>query len=265
MRTLAPVAFFAALSVAACAASAGASSDPSAARVLTVKGEARARSAGAAEWKTLAKNDAVPEGSEVATGAESFCELGFFEAGKSAVRLQADSRAVFVSANPVRVNLLSGRVFSLVRELKKGSEFQVSTPTAIASARGTGWEQSSDRLSVFEDTVHLSTSAGQTEDVPSGRGFRIGPDGTLGEGFALTDEEMAAWEAFRRAAARRLDDAFSSDTLSQIDQNDPVQDILQNKDAFDDLNDQDALEKDKDKSQDGGGGFQGGNTVGTGG
>ena len=165
--------------------------------ILDLQGEVSVRVPPALDLKKAEKGNQLTEGSEIVTGSGSSCRVGIGEDQKSAIKLYDNSRAILTSLDPVRIDLQSGRIFSLVRGLRKDSTFEVKTPTAIAAARGTGWEQTSKEISVLENTVHVQGSAGQETDVEEGKGIQMNQDGTFGGPFDISEGSKSEWNQFK--------------------------------------------------------------------
>ncbi len=177
------------------AAPAWAADAPAAGKIVNVKGDVQVKGAPGAEWAGAQEGAAVAQGGEVLTNADSTCDLAIGADQASTIRLNPNSRAVLNSIDPAKVDLQSGKLFALVRGLK-GSAFQVSTPTAVASARGTGFTAEENAIKVFEDSVDVEGKAGADPTVGEGKGIVTKPDGTLGDTFNLTDEDWEDWDKF---------------------------------------------------------------------
>ncbi|MCG3175785.1 MAG: hypothetical protein MOGMAGMI_00718 [Candidatus Omnitrophica bacterium] len=231
--------------------------------VIELSGQAQWRESSDRPWKDLRKSQSVSAGTDLLTGADAKIELAFPGKQRSVVRIGPDSLAQLVSIDPVNVRINQGRIFALVRDLKKGSTFQVSSPTAIASARGTGWSQTPGLVEVFEDTVGVKGAGGEEVEVGEGFGLPIGEDGDLGEVFALDDEAREKFEEFKEDATEEVDQFKANQDLPELDQFDPNAELLDNKDEFDDLKDQEILEKALEGSDDSGGTTGGTTTGGT--
>ena len=165
--------------------------------ILDLQGEVSVRVPPSPDLKKAQKGSSLAKGSEIVTGPGSSCRVGFDKDQKNTVKLHGNSTAILTSLDPVRIDLQSGRIFSLVQRLKKDSQFEVKSPTAIASARGTGWDQTSSEISVFEDTVHVQGSSGQETDVPEGKGIQMNQDGTFGESFDVSEKSKSEWDQFK--------------------------------------------------------------------
>ncbi|MGH7198816.1 MAG: FecR domain-containing protein [Candidatus Omnitrophota bacterium] len=169
---------------------------PAPAKVVNVSGDVQVKDAPGSGWTGAQEGTQVQQGGEVLTNADSTCDLAIGEGQASTIRLNPNSRAVLNSIDPAKVDLQSGKLFALVRGLKKGSAFQVSTPTAVASARGTGFTAEPSAIKVFEDSVDVEGKAGADPTVGEGQGIGTNSDGTLGDTFGLTDEDWEDWDKF---------------------------------------------------------------------
>ncbi len=165
------------------------------AKILVVKGDVQVKDAGAAEWSAGTVGMALNSSAEITTGSDSSVLLGVGDGLNSAVKLDADRKAVLSSLDPVKINLESGKMYNLVRGLGEGSTFQVMTGAVVASARGTGWSQTSQEISVFEGTVTVESGGAQV-DVSSGMSLAISGDGSLGEQTQASGESSDAFSEF---------------------------------------------------------------------
>ena len=188
------------------------------AKILSLEGQVRIKNPGGAQWSNAQKGTDLKEGSEILTGAKSWCDLAVGEHLKNVVKIQPDSKATLESLEPVKIDLQSGKIFSLVQSLRKGSTFEVSSPTAVAVARGTGWGESANSISVFEDTVHVTGTSGQESNVPEGKGVQVSDDGKLGEKFDVTDEARSEWSEFKEDAEKSIEGLGKEDMGGGSDQ-----------------------------------------------
>ncbi len=168
------------------------------AHIVSVEGQVQVRGSAAAEWKNAEKDAVLGQGYEILTGSNAVCEF-VIGTEKNAVKIHADSHAVLTSLEPVKIELKSGKIFSLVRHIAKGSSFEVHTPTAMAAARGTGWGQTSEVVLDFEDSVYVRGSGGQDTTLEEGKGIHIGSDGSLGDTFDISGGDRSQWEDFKKS------------------------------------------------------------------
>ncbi len=170
------------------------------AEIISMEGSVQVLSPPATEWAGAEKGMALAQGDQVLTGPKSTCELALGDGEKSVIRLTPDSKTTLTSIDPVKIDLQSGKLFALVRGLKKGSAFQVSTPTAVASARGTGFSQDFHSVEVFEDSVDVEGAAGVDPTVSEGNGISVNDDGTLGDTYPLSQDSVDEWNEFKEDA-----------------------------------------------------------------
>ncbi len=202
-------------------------------QILDLQGEVSVRVPPSPDLKKAQKGSPLTEGSEIVTGPGSSCRVGFDKDQKNTVKLYDNSRAILTSLDPVRIDLQAGRIFSLVQRLKKDTRFEVKTPTAIASARGTGWEQTSKEISVFENTVHVQGSAGQETDVPEGQGIQMNQDGTFGAPFDVSEESKSEWNQFKSEAQGSSGELEDFDQQLQENLSDAKEDSRESQDQQD--------------------------------
>jgi hypothetical protein len=92
----------------------------------------------AAQPRPVNVQDMVKDGDVIETGDKSsvIVQVG----DELFVRFEANTKVVVTSITDIakrEINLEKGKVLSSVAKLKKGSEYSVKTPTAVASVRGT--------------------------------------------------------------------------------------------------------------------------------
>lgn len=211
--------------------------------VVDVSGQAQWRESSDKPWKDLQKSQPVATGADLVTGADAKVDLAFPGKQPSVLRVGPDSLAQVIGVEPPNIRINQGKIFALVRGLKKGSTFRVSSPTAIASARGTGWTQTPERVEVFEETVGLVGSGGKTLEVAEGFGVDIGPDGDFGDVVVLDEEARERFDEFRREAARRADEPKDDEDLPGFDPFDSHEEWMDAKEEFEAVRDQEALDE----------------------
>lgn len=166
--------------------------------ILDLAGDVDAKLGPSSAWINAEAGMVVPQGGEIKTGPESWAEIGF-EVGignENVVRLKENSDFTLVQAKPVRIELLTGTIRTLVQNLPAGSTFEIKTPTAVCGARGTGWDTATDgtkvTVDVYEREVYFYPLSGGGEPVADpiiGRG----KSGLLeGPGKPITISDLAA-------------------------------------------------------------------------
>lgn len=169
------------------------------AKVIDVQGDVKVKMGNAPLWSKLQLSTSLNKDSEIKTGKGGTCTLAFDRKSKNIVTIKENSQVRLDSIIPGDVYLKEGRVFTLVKDLKKGEQFQIKTPAAVAGARGTGWSTSSQggetTVLSFDDIVYLVTKAAE-QNLASGNGVNIDVNGILGEIFPLTDKDREEWQDF---------------------------------------------------------------------
>lgn len=101
----------------------------------------------------------LKEGTRIVTGKEAYMMLALDRPGRNLVKVKAGSEVVIKLGENDKIELIDGKVFTLLRELDKGSIFRIRTPDAVCGARGTGWgvwtEGNVTTVAVFDRTVFV--------------------------------------------------------------------------------------------------------------
>jgi hypothetical protein len=115
--------------------------------VIKARGDARVELKENGKKVNLKKGMRLSNGDKITTGAKSFAAIKFIDDG-SLVRVRAKSNCV-VKAHKEKNSWLKsvyvafGAIYSKVTRQK--SRFRVSTPTSVASVKGTEWETLQDK------------------------------------------------------------------------------------------------------------------------
>ncbi|HTL71226.1 MAG TPA: FecR family protein [Candidatus Eisenbacteria bacterium] len=141
----------------------------------------------------------LADGARLETGPGSACEVLIGD-GTSTLRLEEKTRASVTRSDPPRVALDLGKIYVRFKGAA-GKELEVRTPTAVTSARGTGWGQTPSSIEVFESAVTNRSPAGAEIRIPEGSGLKLLPDGAFGESFALDQALKDRWSRFVEEAA----------------------------------------------------------------
>ncbi len=122
----------------------------------TVKGDVSYKLAGATNYVKLAPGTTLPQGSTIKTAPGSLAIVVFASGSTATVRPASEvvinfdqkpfSGAIPVGAEPsvsnTKIHIVDGSVISKVAKLKKGSEFNITSPVGAAGVRGTDLEVS---------------------------------------------------------------------------------------------------------------------------
>jgi len=156
------------------------------------------------DWAAAVRGQALSQGHALRTGEKSVAIIKFKD--NSLLRLREMSE-VTLNGNQTgqslskSVDLLNGVIGFSVSKQRAGEEFRFSTPTSVASIRGTAGSLSrgaSDVLVVIEGVVNfLNKVSGKTVDVQAGYTGISWPDGTLELRVSTDAERASAAEATR--------------------------------------------------------------------
>ena len=156
------------------------------------------------EWEKATRGQTLASGDMVKTGAKSFAVLKLKD--NSLLRLREESEVVVTGT-------LRGKEFSKSIQVRQGvvgfnikkqgpdEQFRFSSPTSVASVKGTGGVlrvNGADTLTVVEGLVSLTNSLSNTSvDVPAGYTGISRPDGTVESRVSTAAELSAAEDATR--------------------------------------------------------------------
>jgi hypothetical protein len=165
------------------------------------------------DWVKAAKGDPLVDGDRVKTGEKSMAIIKFMD--NSLVRIRELSE-VTVSGSMTgpsfskSVDVRSGVVGFTVQKQRPGEEFRFTSPTSVASIRGTGGafcsSNTGDTLIVLEGTIGFANKkTNQSITVPSGfTGFSM-PGGSLASHQSTSQEIQRALNALRGDASKTLE------------------------------------------------------------
>ncbi len=141
-----------------------------AAELRSTVGTVEVKKAGAATWTQGRPKTKIQDGDIVRTGVGSETELRMDEGHKMTLREKTTLKVDSAQQPNTQFNLVVGRVRSFVNRLKPQNKFEIKTPVAVASIRGTVFEmdvneQGASRLSVLEGVVGYRDLAGLGAEV----------------------------------------------------------------------------------------------------
>lgn len=118
-------------------------SDPTA-KVFDVSGQARLLKKNSDQWVPVEKGMTIEAGTQILTGPSSFVDIAYDDYYANVTHLQENVKAEFKSIEPTEIFLEDGTIFNALDALDPDSSYQVATPTAVASVRGTHFEVAYD-------------------------------------------------------------------------------------------------------------------------
>jgi hypothetical protein len=159
------------------------------------------------DWQVAKKGETLASGDRVKTGSKSVAIIKFKDNSLVRVR-ELTELTVTGSMNGAAfskaVEVKSGVVGFNIKKQQTGEQFKFSSPTSVASIRGTGGSfassEDADTLIVTEGSIEFSnSSSAQTVTVAAGFTGISKPDGTIVARLS-TPEEKAAAELAARAS-----------------------------------------------------------------
>ena len=100
--------------------------------------------------KALVEGDLLKEGDTLEVAADSYVDLAYDREWNNITRVEENTKISVLSIYPTVLDLDSGGVYAKLKKLPKESSFDVQTPTAIASVRGTEY-----RTTVLEGETQI--------------------------------------------------------------------------------------------------------------
>jgi hypothetical protein len=155
------------------------------------------------DWTKAKRGETLKNGDKVRTGEKSIAIIKFKD--NSLVRVRERSTLTVTGTQTgtsfsKSVEVENGVVGFNVNKQRSDEEFRFTSPTSVASIRGTGGLFSSqnarDTLTTLEGTVRLTNKlSSQTVDVESGFTGVSNPDGSVTTHRSTTSERKAAEDA----------------------------------------------------------------------
>ena len=156
------------------------------------------------DWQKAKRGETLASGDKVKTGDQSIAVIKFKD--NSLVRVREKTELTVTgtmngSAFSKSVNIQRGVVGFNIKKQRAEEEFRFSSPTSVASIRGTGGAltiASSDTLVVTEGLVRLTNNISSNfVDVAAGFTGLSNPDGTISSRPSTPAERAAAENAAR--------------------------------------------------------------------
>ena len=185
-------------------------------KVIFMKGSPKIMKMGASGWEGCKLDMIIDNGDRIKTLKEETVELSFVKGDSNIVRVEENSDVVIKkTTSPYSIELLDGAAMSLIKNLPKGSMFEVRTPAGIGGARGTGWESSTDgsrsTFNTFENSIYVKgidqSGAEMEGELEVKSGFK-----TIVDKFEkpqalekLSDKDIEKWNSWKEDIGNRLE------------------------------------------------------------
>ncbi len=127
--------------------------------IYDLEGKARISKKGEDGWQDVKAGVEIQEGDVIITSPKSKVFITFDRNYYNVTYVPENTRVVFKSIEPTDMFLEDGTVYNMFDGIPKGSNWQVSTPTAVAAVRGT-WMvvnfllETGEFLSIVVDVEH---------------------------------------------------------------------------------------------------------------
>ena len=220
-----------------------------AAVITNMEGNVQVQSAADKSWSKAKAGTMVNIGDSIQTARSSTADVDLDGAGKNKIRIEESTLVVINSANASDINKLDlshGKIYANVEEVKAGLGFEVTTPSAVAGVRGTGWSvESSDRrdqVATFKDSVFVKSMDQQGRvineiTVPEGFQTMIERFEKAGELTKVSEDEMQRFNDMKEGRSsgttmeQRIDKAseVNHDTVETV--NDTKETVIERKAA----------------------------------
>ncbi len=157
------------------------------------------------DWQKAERGEMLSSGDRVKTGEKSLAVIKFKDNSLVRVRERSEltvTGAVSGAAFSKSVNVDNGGVGFNIRKQQADEEFRFTSPTSVASIRGTGGlftsASQSDTLIVTDGLVNfLNKISSESVDVPAGFTGISNSDGSIVRRVSTADEHRIALEAAR--------------------------------------------------------------------
>jgi len=203
---------------------------PQTAEIVYITGVVQVKSPSSPGWVDAKEGMSIREGDVIRTQADSNAELAFGEGLINIINVFPDSQLVISGFEPGLVKLEEGRVFSLIKNIKRGSTFEVRTPTAVAGARGTGWgvgwKDNTTEVQDFEKSVYIAGLGANgnllgLSNLKSGWKTFLSKEQGPGKFSQLSPDEIRSWNRWLKEARMHIRDFKQK--MKERDQSDPQQ------------------------------------------
>lgn len=160
---------------------------------------------GRKEWQKAKLGEALGSGDRLRTGQRSIAIIKFKDNSLVRVRQQSELTVTGTmrgASFSKSVNIESGGVGFTVAKQRSDEEFRFTSPTAVASIRGTGGQfihaDEGDTLTILSGLASMfANQTSQSVDVGAGFTGIVGPDGKVYTRPATDAEKRSAEEATR--------------------------------------------------------------------
>src|SRR3989338_11241538 len=174
-------------------------------KIITVKGEVLLRQNESSSWQKAKKGDSFLKNYELMTKQGSECTFAAGDTVNKALTLKENSQLKVSPEAVGRLELMQGRVFSLIEKMDQDSTFEIKTPVVVAGVRGTGWSVEAEKgtsVKCFEGKVYAkgldeNGSVVSDTDIPEGSGVQVREKGEMEKHFEVSAKDKKEWKSFK--------------------------------------------------------------------
>ncbi|MEA3560735.1 MAG: FecR family protein [Candidatus Omnitrophota bacterium] len=206
---------------------------------------------------------AVKEGDKIITAKGSYIEIGFDESLKNNVKIDQNSFAVIKKITPqqIDINLLNGKIFSLLENVGENETFRIITPVAVVGVRGTGLSsktnQKESEFVAFEDKIFvrgITDDGGLMNEVIVRQGWKAGVKrfGSPGKQNKISKKEKRQWRKWKRLLNKHVKDFPGKEAGDYSGKEKKFQKIIERTDSNVEKSDMEKIEKRTEQEQNGG-------------
>ncbi len=186
------------------------------AKVILVKGDVNIQKAGKTEWLKAKEGMVLVDGDTAKTGKNSAVEIAFDRDKKNLVRLEENSTAILRGKMLKRVELPQGKIRFVVKSLKRGSSFEIKTPTVVAGARGSGGDviarENEDTVRAQEDELFVQSFDEQgnlIQEISLTEGMEVNIERfeAPGEIMEITGADRSDWGSWKEDLGGRVEES----------------------------------------------------------
>ena len=200
--------------------------------VVAVTGEPKVMKQDAKSWTPCVTGMELANGDRVKTGANESVDIMYYSDRRNIVMIDGNADVVIVKEEETcALSLLNGEAMALIKNLPKGSTFEVKTPAGISGARGTGWASRTDgeraTFNAFEDSIYVK-GVDRSGNAMAGELIVNAGFGTTVDRFErperlerLSGGAMERWDRWKAAVTDRANapaTRAAGDTRQKLDQ-----------------------------------------------
>ena len=199
-----------------------------AAEIIYIKGRVQVQYAvEQGSWKQAKTGMSVNIGDSIKTARSSRTDIAIDEAKTNVIQIDQNTLLILDSSSPGELNRLDlshGKIYANIETVKAGLNFEVSTPSAVAGVRGTGWsvesKEKQDEVACYEDSVFVQAYDAMKNlitEITVGEGFKtiIERFNRPSELIGLTNREINQWNQVKDEISERVKEKPKQESMTK--------------------------------------------------